>query len=145
MTAAAAPDLVRLDGRRLSELIHARRASCVEVMTAYLDQIERLNPQVNAIVSLQPRDALLREAAERDAALGRGEPAGIEPDEVRGGHGRARVRDGCWAAPRVTTPDSTATMRRPGAVPPPAMHALATAGARQLFAALAARRPGTSP
>jgi amidase len=71
-----APDLVRLDARRLSELIHARRASCVEVMTAYLDQIERLNPQVNAIVSLQPRDALLREAAERDAALERGEPAG---------------------------------------------------------------------
>src|SRR5882672_558698 len=75
-TAVTAPDLVRLDARRLSELIHARRVSCVEVMTAYLYQIERLNPQVNAIVSLRPLDALLREAAERDAALGRGEPAG---------------------------------------------------------------------
>ncbi|HEX3760525.1 MAG TPA: amidase [Kofleriaceae bacterium] len=71
-----APDLVRFDAHRLSELIHARRASCVEVMTAYLDQIDRLNPQVNAIVSLQPRDALLAEAAARDAALARGESAG---------------------------------------------------------------------
>src|SRR5262249_26616921 len=76
VTAAAAPDIVRLDTRRLSDLLPARQLSCVEVMTAYLDHIERLNPQVNAIVSLVPRDALLAQAAERDAALGRGEPAG---------------------------------------------------------------------
>ena len=72
----AAPEIVRLDARRLSEAIHARTVSCVEVMTAYLDHIERLNPQVNALVSLEPRDALLRQARERDEALGRGESAG---------------------------------------------------------------------
>ena len=42
--------------------------SCREVMTAYLDRIERLNPRFNAIVSLRPREALLAEAdaADRD-------------------------------------------------------------------------------
>lgn len=76
MTAPRAPDIVRLDARELSAAIHARRVSCVEVMTAYLDHIERVNPEVNAIVSIEPRDALLRQAGERDAALGRGESLG---------------------------------------------------------------------
>jgi amidase len=73
---ATAPDIVRLDGCALSEAIHARRISCVEVTTAYLDQIERLNPRVNAIVSLEPRASLLQQARERDEALGRGESLG---------------------------------------------------------------------
>ncbi|HEY6172984.1 MAG TPA: amidase family protein, partial [Kofleriaceae bacterium] len=73
---ATAPDIVRLDGCALSEAIHARRISCIEVMTAYLDQIERLNPRVNAIVSLEPRASLLQQARERDEALGRGESLG---------------------------------------------------------------------
>ena len=40
----------------------AKQVSCVEVMNAYLDQIERLNPRVNAIVSLQPREDLIEQA-----------------------------------------------------------------------------------
>jgi amidase len=50
--------------------------SCVEVMAAYLDHIDALNPKVNAIVALQERASLLREAQARDAALTRGEAAG---------------------------------------------------------------------
>jgi amidase len=73
---AHAPDIVRMDAHRLSQAIHAREVSCVEVMTAYLDHIERLNPQVNAIVSLEPRESLLRQARERDDALGRGQSLG---------------------------------------------------------------------
>lgn len=76
MTADRALDIVVMDGHRLSSAIHAREVSCVEVMTAYLDHIERLNPAVNAIVSLEPREALLRQARERDDALGRGESLG---------------------------------------------------------------------
>src|SRR5678816_1601896 len=72
----AAPEIVRMDARQLSEAIHARTVSCVEVMTAYLDHIERLNPQVNALVSLEPRESLLQQARERDDALGRGESLG---------------------------------------------------------------------
>jgi amidase len=45
-------------------------------MTAYLAQIERLNPKVNAIVSLQDPQALLRQADERDRQLQRGERLG---------------------------------------------------------------------
>ncbi len=69
-------DIVLLDARRLSDAIHTRAVSCVEVMTAYLDHIERMNPQVNAIVSLEPRESLLQQARARDAALGRGESRG---------------------------------------------------------------------
>jgi amidase len=53
----------------LSQAIRARHVSCVEVMRAYLAQIERLNPQVNAIVSLQSPEDLLAQAGDRDAML----------------------------------------------------------------------------
>ena len=69
-------DIVMMNGRELSAAIHAKRVSCVEVMTAYLDHIARLNPKVNAIVSLRDRADLLTEAREKDAALARGEGQG---------------------------------------------------------------------
>jgi amidase len=65
-----------MDATSLSRAIHAREISCTEVMAAYLDRIEALNPQVNAIVSLRPREALMREAAERDADLAQGRSHG---------------------------------------------------------------------
>ncbi len=68
--------LVALDAVDLAAAIRDRRASCVEVMAAHLDQIERFNPAHNAIVALRDRDAVLREAAERDARLGAGDPVG---------------------------------------------------------------------
>ena len=45
-------------------------------MTAFLDRIERLNPTVNAIVSLQDRGRSLAQARERDDELARGEHRG---------------------------------------------------------------------
>jgi amidase len=69
-------EIVNLDAVALSRAIKSKQVSCVEVMNAYLDQIERLNPRVNAIVSLQPRDVLLKEAADRDTQLARGEHLG---------------------------------------------------------------------
>lgn len=53
----------------LSRAVRSREVSCVEVMRAYLAQIERLNPKVNAIVSLQSSEELLVRAGERDAAF----------------------------------------------------------------------------
>ncbi|MCK8785291.1 amidase [Roseomonas sp. NAR14] len=73
---AVPPALVMLDASELSARIHRREVSCREVMATYLDHIERLNPAVNAIVSLRPREALLAEAGEADAALARGEDRG---------------------------------------------------------------------
>ena len=52
--------------------IRHRRVSCVEVMRAYLDRIEALNPRVNAVVALREPEVLLREAAARDEQLARG-------------------------------------------------------------------------
>jgi amidase len=48
-------DIVLMEAHALSQAIATRKISCVEVMGAYLDQIERLNPKVNAIVALQDR------------------------------------------------------------------------------------------
>ena len=61
---------------RCRERIARRELSCVEVMRACLERIERVNPALNAIVSLRDGDALLAEAAERDAELARGERRG---------------------------------------------------------------------
>jgi amidase len=69
-------DLVMLDAITLADAIRSRQVSCVEVMTAYLDHIEKLNPKVNALVALQDRAALLARASERDAQLARGELMG---------------------------------------------------------------------
>ena len=80
MTAAAdtkgVAELVSLNAVELSQKIHAKQLSCLEVMQAYLTLIERYNPKVNAIVSLQPTDVLLQQAKERDAQLSHGESLG---------------------------------------------------------------------
>jgi amidase len=85
--AAAAPSLaaaqparlnpiVAMSAVQLADTIRRRQASCVEVMDAYLDHIDRLNGPVNAIVSRVPRDALIAEAREKDAALAGGAAPG---------------------------------------------------------------------
>ena len=68
----ARSDIVTMDACALSRAIKAKQISCVEVMDAYLDHIERLNPTVNAIVSLQDRGDLRLEAKARDDELARG-------------------------------------------------------------------------
>ena len=65
-----------LDAIGLAAAIRSRALSCVEVMTAYLDRIDALNPAANAIVALRPRDDLLAEADAADGAIARGEPLG---------------------------------------------------------------------
>jgi amidase len=74
--AARASDVVMLDAAALADAIRTRQVSCVQVMTAYLDHIDRLNPRVNAIVALQDRGALLAQSEERDRQLARGELMG---------------------------------------------------------------------
>ncbi len=77
VSAATRPSgIVMLDAATLADAIRSRQASCVEVMTAYLDHIDKLNPRVNALVALQDRAALLAQAEERDRQLGRGELLG---------------------------------------------------------------------
>ena len=69
-------DLVELEASALSELVRRRDVSCREVMTAHLDRIEAVNPRVNAVVHLRPREDLLAEAEAKDALLDAGEHQG---------------------------------------------------------------------
>ncbi len=59
-------DLISLSAIALSNLIHQRQVSCKEVMLAYLEQIHKFNPKVNAIVSLLPDEQLIDFAKEKD-------------------------------------------------------------------------------
>ena len=70
-------DLCFLEARRLAASLRSRELSAVDVMNAFLLQIERLDPSVNAIPTLRPREELLEEARAADARLARGEPVGL--------------------------------------------------------------------
>ena len=51
-------DLCDLTARELVALLHDRRVSAREVMTAHLARIDQVNTAVNAIVTLVPDAAL---------------------------------------------------------------------------------------
>jgi amidase len=51
-------DLVFQPARTLARLLKARKLSATEVVKAYIAQIERVNPKVNAIVTFLPEQAL---------------------------------------------------------------------------------------
>src|SRR6185503_2553247 len=60
---------------QLARAIRAGRVSSVELLRAYLDRVDRLNPAINAIV-VDDRDRALRAARAADRALARGKPVG---------------------------------------------------------------------
>src|SRR6185369_11307531 len=59
----------------MARLIHARKLSAREALAAHLKQIGRVNPKVNAIVTLVPEMAA-QAAANADEMQARGEPLG---------------------------------------------------------------------
>ncbi|KUR73226.1 amidase [Novosphingobium fuchskuhlense] len=65
-----------LPAHRLATMIAAREVSAAEVMAACLDRIERLNPKVNAVIAVQDREGLLKQAAAADAAVKAGAALG---------------------------------------------------------------------
>ena len=65
-------DITELDAVSLSRAIQTRELSCVETLDAFLGQVARLNPQVNALVALQPAEELRQQAQHLDAELARG-------------------------------------------------------------------------
>ena len=68
-------DLCAWPATELARAIAARAISAVEVMDAHLARIDRVNPAVNAVVTLLP-DAARRGAEEADAAVARGDALG---------------------------------------------------------------------
>ncbi len=63
-------DLCFQSAKKLARLIHARKLSATEVMQAFIAQIERVNPKVNAIVTFLPEQAL-KEAKALDRKKGK--------------------------------------------------------------------------
>ncbi len=61
-----------MEASELVEKIRNREVSCVELMEAHLAQIDRVNPKVNAIVTLLPERAM-EGAKKADEAIARGE------------------------------------------------------------------------
>ena len=80
MTEPASAEIVFLDARRIAALVAAREVSAVEVLDAHLAQIERVNGQVNAIVTLRAASELRAEAIAADRALA----SGGEPGALHG-------------------------------------------------------------
>ena len=70
-----ATDICFMTAVELTQRIRSRQLSCVEVMEAHLAQIDRVNPQVNAIVTYHPELAL-EGAQAADDALSRGDDVG---------------------------------------------------------------------
>ncbi len=68
--------LIWKSATELSNLIQERLISSEEVVSAYYDQIERVNPYINVIVSLTPREEALKMAREADRKTARGELLG---------------------------------------------------------------------
>ena len=71
------PAVCELNLVGLAAAIAAREVSCVEVARAHLEHADACNPLVTALVARRDPDAVLAEAAERDAELRRGERRGV--------------------------------------------------------------------
>jgi amidase len=69
-------ELCFLPATELAQAVRNGELSAREVMAAHLAQIERVNPQVNAIVTLLPEQAMAGATA-ADEALARGEEVGL--------------------------------------------------------------------
>ena len=68
--------ITELSANQLSQAIHAKQVSCREVMQAYLQRIDSVNPHFNALVSLQEPASLLTQADAHDAELSQGHSRG---------------------------------------------------------------------
>lgn len=66
---SAPSEICFADATVLVEMLRTKKVSAVEVMKAHLSQIARVNPKVNALVTLVDEDQLLAQAQSADDAL----------------------------------------------------------------------------
>jgi amidase len=71
-----ASEIAFMPACELAALLAARELSAIDVLRAFLAQIDRVNGQVNAIVTLRPAEELLADAAAADRRLAAGEAPG---------------------------------------------------------------------
>lgn len=72
MTPGSENEICFMRARDLAGMIREKRISSREVMQAHLKQIARVNPKVNAIVTLVPEDQLMAQALAADEAATKG-------------------------------------------------------------------------
>jgi amidase len=72
----AADDLIRRPAAELAALIRSKSISPVELLRAYIESIERLNPQVNAICTLTAESAMAA-AKSAEQAVVSGQELGV--------------------------------------------------------------------
>lgn len=70
---SAAGDICFMRAVDMAALMRQKKLSAREVMEAHLRQIKRVNPTVNAIVTLIPEDRLMAKALTTDEALAKGQ------------------------------------------------------------------------
>ena len=76
MTTPSPSELCFQDAVELAQMLHTKKVSAVEVMTAFLTQIQRVNPKVNAIPTFIGEEAALKAAREADERLAHGQTPG---------------------------------------------------------------------
>lgn len=116
--------ITELDAVALSQAIRNRQLSCLETLDAFLAQVDRLNPRVNALVALQERNELRRQAMARDAQLARGEWLGPlhgfpqAPKDIMPAAGMVTTKGSPIFRNQVSTSDAVIyeRMRRGGAI-----------------------------
>lgn len=74
--ASNASELCYMRATELAAKIKNKDVSAVEVMTAFFDRIEKVNPKVNAIVAMVSRDNAMAMAKQADADMAAGKPVG---------------------------------------------------------------------
>ncbi|MFH0132404.1 amidase [Variovorax sp. VaC1] len=70
------PEICHLPARQLAAMIRSRALSSREVVSAFLQQVDALNPRFNAIVSMVDRAQVLAQADAADAAVAAGQALG---------------------------------------------------------------------
>jgi len=108
-------DIVFSSTKQLAAAIRAERVSAVEVLEAHLAQIERHNPALNAVATMDAEQAHER-AREADEALTRGQvwgPLHGVPFTLKDAHSTAGMRTTTGFPPLDHVPheDSTVTDR----------------------------------
>ncbi len=110
---------------KLANLIRSREISSVELITAHLDQIQKINPTINAAVQILAESAL-SEARAADAQMSAGDPCGPlhgvpvsikDSIDVRGTKSTAGTLGRKDAAPALADATLVARLRAAGAIP----------------------------
>ena len=109
-------DIALSPAHALAEAIRHREVSSRELLEHYLARVERLNPPLNAVVTLDPDGARMAADA-ADAALARGEdrrPAARRADDDQGHLPDRGHAHHVWPRRRGTTCRSTTPRRSDG-------------------------------